>query len=771
MKKLILLSVLILFSCAKEANSDLIDQYQLQISQLNSQITQLNSQLSQSQSKILELQLTINTLNNQVATIDNLEETITTLNTEITLLELNISELETEVSLIPQLENTISLLNTEISTLESVIGDLSSGLEGLEDLEQRISNLNSQVQTIPDLEETISSLNIEIIELESTINFLNSESTVPELQETIASLEATIIDLNRGFSSDNDLSRANWLETKLTNLVNQVEYLQAQIVALNLETLQFQSLSNGTLQTETGVNLLLDAVYSSLDGVRGEGEEWILAGSNWWMDVISDDAHKGSTDGDLADLYAIEIFTWDTTNAFFKHKWNSLIKSVNRANAVIELINNNENPSKFITQLAQARFLRGHFNFELQRMWENVPYISVENYSQGELNQPNSGPIWNEIEEDFLFAVSNLPLSRGGDYDQPKRPIQTTASSYLGKVYLYQENWAAALNQFESVINSGLYALQSDYFSNFRSDGENGSEMIFSIQFTSDSGQSINGNRGGVLNYPVGPMTGGMCCGFYQPTQDLANAFQTNPIGLPLENSQESDVVNDFGIETEESFTPHTGPLDPRIDYTIGRRGVEFNGFGLFTGKENIRASFTDISGPYASKKNMYTAGDDTNRGSGGWGDQRSGINYHIIRYADVLLMAAESAIELGQLEKGRGYVNQVRTRAKNSPRADNTPNYVIDTYNSSWSDQSIARNAVRHERRVELAMEGHRLFDLRRWNNFEDVMNAYFINEGRTIANFAAKVQPVQTKHNRFPIPLDAIDNSNGILTQNPGF
>jgi hypothetical protein len=203
-------------------------------------------------------------------------------------------------------------------------------------------------------------------------------------------------------------------------------------------------------------------------------------------------------------------------------------------------------------------------------------------------------------------------------------------------------------------------------------------------------GQSINGNRGGVMNYPIGPMTGGLCCGFYQPTQDLANAFQTNPIGLPLENSQESDVVNDYGIETEESFTPHTGPLDPRIDYTIGRRGIDFNGYGLFTGKENIRASFSDISGPYASKKNMYTYGDDTNRGTGGWGEQRSGINYHIIRYADVLLMAAESAIELGQLEKGRGYVNQVRTRAKNSPRADNTPNYVIDTYNSPWTDQSL---------------------------------------------------------------------------------
>ena len=214
----------------------------------------------------------------------------------------------------------------------------------------------------------------------------------------------------------------------------------------------------------------------------------------------------------------------------------------------------------------------------------------------------------------------------------------------------------------------------------------------------------------------------------------------------------------------------HTGPLDPRIDYTIGRRGIDLNGFGPMTGKDNIRASFTDISGPYVNKKNLYTAGDDANRGTGGWGEQRTGINYHILRYADVLLMAAEAAVETGALETGRGYVNQVRARAKNGPRADSQPNYVIDTYNSAWTDQGAARTAVRHERRVELAMEGHRLFDLRRWGTMVDDLNAYIANEGRTIANFAAKANPVSAKHMALPIPLNAIDSSQGALTQNPG-
>ena len=258
--------------------------------------------------------------------------------------------------------------------------------------------------------------------------------------------------------------------------------------------------------------------------------------------------------------------------------------------------------------------------------------------------------------------------------------------------------------------------------------------MIFSIQFTTDNYMSERGRIGSTLNYPIGPMTGGLCCGFYQPTQNLANAFQTDDNGLPLSNWETLDIANDYGINETEPFSMHTGPLDPRIDFTIARRGIDFNGYGVFTGKDNIRAEFNDISGPYAAKKHMYTVGDDINKGAGGWGEQRSGINYHIIRYADVLLMAAEAAIETGALETGRSYVNQVRERAKNSPRADSQPNYVIDTYNSPWTDKGTARTAVRHERRVELAMEGHRLFDLRRWGTMVETLNQYIYHEGRIL-------------------------------------
>tara|TARA_E500000075_G_scaffold129155_1_gene136573 strand:- start:64 stop:1749 length:1686 start_codon:yes stop_codon:yes gene_type:complete len=531
------------------------------------------------------------------------------------------------------------------------------------------------------------------------------------------------------------------------------------------------ALSDASLQNATGVDLLLVGAYSMLDGIRqNHGADWHVAADNWWMDVLADDAHKGSTDGDQADLLALELYTWDTTNPYLENNWRAIFAGINRSNSVINLINTSDDPSLFTVEMAQARFLRGHYNFELQKKWVNVPFISDENFAASEFNQPNSGPIWSQIEADFAYAAANLPVSRGGTYSEPGRPIRSTAFAYHGKALLYQSKWSEALVSLENTINSGDYALASDYFSNWRSDGENGPGMVFAIQFAADGGQSFQGNRGGTLNMPIGPMTGGLCCGFYQPTQNLANAFQTDSNGLPLSNWASSDIVNDAGIETAEPFTPHAGNLDPRIDYTIARRGVEFNGFGPFTGKENIRASFTDISGPYMTKKNFYTAGDDSNRGTGGWGEQRTGINYHIIRYADVLLMAAEAAAESGALEKARGYVNQVRLRAKNSPTADSGPNYVIDTYNSAWTDVSAARTAVRHERRIELGVEGHRLFDLRRWGNMVETLNAYIQHEGRTIPPFAARVNPVSSKHTALPIPLNAIDTSEGALTQNPG-
>ena len=307
--------------------------------------------------------------------------------------------------------------------------------------------------------------------------------------------------------------------------------------------------------------------------------------------------------------------------------------------------------------MAQARFLRAHFNMQLLLKFGNVPNITPENAAALEYNLPNSGETqltWADIESDFQFAVANLPSSRSGSYSEPGRPLSHGAKAYLGKAYLYQGKWADASSSLDAVISSGAYSLNPEYVENFKSSGENSSESVFAIQFAADGGVSNQGNKGGTLNFPAGGPIGS-CCGFYQPTQDLVDAFQTDANGLPLlDTYQSTHVANDYHVASADPFTLHTGNLDPRLDYTAGRRGIDYNGWGPAAGKDWIRASFDDISGPYLSKKNMYHAGDDANRGTGGWGEQRSGINYHFMRYSDVLLMAAEAAVEAGFYGYGR---------------------------------------------------------------------------------------------------------------------
>ena len=242
-----------------------------------------------------------------------------------------------------------------------------------------------------------------------------------------------------------------------------------------------------------------------------------------------------------------------------------------------------------------------------------------------------------------------------------------------------------------------------------------------------------------------------------------------------------TDVTNDYGINSDEPFTPHTGPLDPRIDYTIGRRGIDYNGFGLNPGKEWIRATFGDISGPYLPKKNFYQADEvDAQRGTGGWGSDWSGINYNVMRFADVLLMAAEAAVEQSSpnLPLALEYVNRVRNRAKNMnyvQTVDGTgdaANYQIEPY-ASFASQDFARQAIRFERRLEFGMEGHRLFDLRRWGNAQQTINTYIQNEADDFdqASYGTKFRSYEPRHDLFPIPVNAIDQSGGVLTQNPGY
>jgi len=219
------------------------------------------------------------------------------------------------------------------------------------------------------------------------------------------------------------------------------------------------ALSEENLANETGVDLLLTGAYSILNGTRngGSAQQFATGVDNWWIECISDDAHKGSTDGDQATLLDLELLNINTANDYVRAKFQILYAGVNRANAVISLIETIEE-GDFSAQAAEAYFLRGFNYFELTKIYGNVAIISTENFRNLEFNQPNPGQ----------FAIDNLPASQGGS----GRPTRGTATAYLAKALLYQGRFAEALPLFNQVINSGEFALQPEFFNNFTAAGE-----------------------------------------------------------------------------------------------------------------------------------------------------------------------------------------------------------------------------------------------------------------------------------------------------------
>lgn len=528
------------------------------------------------------------------------------------------------------------------------------------------------------------------------------------------------------------------------------------------------ALGGDVLASPEGVDLLLTATYGILDGFLS-GDPWQASRDGWWLDTSTDEAHKGSSVNDQADLRLIQTYNWTASNSYFIAKWLSLYGGIDRANSVINLANSIEGED-LTSKVAEARFLRAQFHFELQRLWGSVPFI--DETEQLDPDQPNEGPIWDEIAADYQFAIDNLPASQ----PEPGRANSWMAKAFLGKMRMQQGQYAAALPLITDVIQNGPYDLVEEFNDNFTYGGKNGPEAIFSIQFNVGGvANDANGNQGATLTHPNGgPYSS--CCGFYQPTQDATNIFKTDASGLPLlDTYNDSDIANDMRLEDEDNFMPSTENLDPRIDYTIGRRGIDFNGYGLMPGVSWIREQSS--GGPYLNKKGAYKANEEAEaKGSGSWGQQSSGLNYNVMRFADLLLLGAECEIETnGSLATAEEYVNRVRIRAKNMTYVKDTlgndaANYVVEPYTIGTfvaQGADFARKAVRHERRLELAMEGHRYTDLRRYGTLIETMEEFYSNEERLFGTGFFSGINVQDKHYYMPIPLRAIDLSNGKITQ----
>lgn len=543
-----------------------------------------------------------------------------------------------------------------------------------------------------------------------------------------------------------------------------------------LEVVPKTGLGEATLANKAGVNYLLIGAYSLLDGVQtnvgSPNADWHGSADNWiYGEVNADNAYKGSTSGDQPEISFIEQKQILPDNTHFRGKWRAVYDGVARSNDVIQMTAKAKDmtDAEKTLVIAQARFLRGHYHFEAKKMWNMTPYVDDKTYNSADANStkiPNDKDIWVNIEEDLKFAYDNLPNRWAGE---PGRATKWAAAAMLGKAYMFQKKFAQAKTLFDAIVASGQYRLMDKYHDNFRTATNNNAESIFEVQHSVNDGAAIsnNGNRGATLNYPYGGQT--TCCGFFQPSQNLVNAFKVDANGLPL-----FDTFNNPPDVVSET----TSPLDPRLDWTVGRIGLPYLDWGIMTPNYIRDMSY---AGPYSPKKNVPYASDIAAGWTGNGNNPRfNANNYRMIRYAHVLLMLAEAEAELGNLERARELVNQIRRRAANPDgfvkTASGAPaaNYKVGTYDSPWTNKEFAINAVRFETRLELAMEGHRFFDLVRWGIAAPTLNAYYAVEGTKRA-YLRGVQFTANKHEYFPIPLQEIINSQlagqPTLKQNPGY
>ena len=527
-------------------------------------------------------------------------------------------------------------------------------------------------------------------------------------------------------------------------------------------------LSESNLTAREGIDAALISAYSRTDGWAtdwGTASPWSIAGSNWLFgSVPTDDAHKGSEPADGASMQDLEMYIWRPSAGEFDSKFRILYDGVRRANETLGLINGNTDLDQGTRDrlTGEALFLRAHYHADLWKNFRNVPFFTEEDV---DFRKPNDQDIHPLITADFERAASLLPATQA----QVGRATSGAANAMLGRHLMMVQDYSGAKRALDQVTG---YELQDCYHDIFSSGGENGSGMIFSSQASANDGNPAgdNANFSSRLANPHGGSPIG-CCGFHQPTQNLVNAYRVDEDGLPaLDNSSDSNPTPDEAV-------------DPRLDWVAGRDGIPYLNWGTH---EPSWVRDRGYSSEYNIKKFSEANGESSNVG---WvANQLSPINVPLIRYADVILMLAEIDVENGNLEDARAKVNMIRERAGNcaqgegiDPVAIDDPTtsqtYAVGTYEDSWTDQGAAREAVRLERRLELALEGHRMYDLRRYgiDYLKSTMNDYFAVE-RTRRPFIDAINPtVQDRHIVYPIPTQAIQLSlvDGVptLRQNDGY
>jgi len=543
----------------------------------------------------------------------------------------------------------------------------------------------------------------------------------------------------------------------------------------------------GMLDEETAQSSpekLVTAAYATL------GNDWYSYPFNLWPygDMSADDCLKGGSGENDTGYHPMEIFTTlQPDRGEFDELWYRLYVAISRCNRALESMTGVEETASIRQMKAEVKFLRAHFYYKLQQMWYEVPFIT-EGMSNAEIEstpQSSHDQIMQTIIDEFQYAYENLPEAAPGTTG---RAHKVAAAAYLAKCYLnwaYGDGYEASTGyahvdqnkiqkviEYTEVVKNSPYDYLDTYGHIFLQDYANSIESIFAVQHSNKADDGTTYGRANWSNMLNG-VWGIWSCGwdFHKPSQNLVNAFKTRN-GLPMDNFDEDHnaiVVN--GADTKFKY-------DPRLFHTVGMPTYPYKYEAQYTlTKANSRTPNT--YGYYCSMKEV------PQRSKGEYYDnpwQAFGQNDYVLRYTDVMLMRAEALIEKGDFNgEALQIINDIRSRAKKDISGSSLINYAKDQCDislyGSFASQDDARKALRWERRVELAMEGHRFFDLRRWGLLSTTLNKYFESEktdeydGQTFALYYKDAFFTANKNEYFPIANNQMNYVQGLYHQNKGY
>ncbi len=481
---------------------------------------------------------------------------------------------------------------------------------------------------------------------------------------------------------------------------------------------------------DNSIEGLVSATYNGLEAhFFGNNEAFSGPSTNWIFDVRSDDALKGGGATSMEpNIHQLEISNITSDNVSSMYKWENNYYPIVRANRAIAAIQNAKNISNPEQLIGEMKCLRAYYYFDLIRVFKRIPYFTEadEDASSKSNTEFTRAEIYDKIIADLTDAYNTLPEKPAA----PGRVCKYTAAAILAKVYAQDTesgtcDWQKVKEWAKKVIDSNNYSLYPKCQDMAKIDNNNKYESILAIQCsTANNNAHINWSNLLNVTYSDGNIYG-TGDDFFYGSQDLVDAFATDENGLPyIDKKNPNGEVLSNGL--------YYGNVDPRLDFTVGRIGFPFRGHTYTKGW--CRAY--DIYGEYSNKKNICDPADP--RMISGWPWGGSPLNFCLIRYSDIVLLYAEACVETNELEEARTWVNKIRQRAENSidpayaPKDLSTSmaDYKVGLYPEQGWTQDYARKAVRTERRLELALEGNRWFDLLRWGNTVDVMQKYFAKE-----------------------------------------